>query len=55
MKHSTKDSADLILRKILFLRYGVDEVSPEKPPVPLLSWMQVSKLLKEPYYRVMTI
>ena len=55
MKYSTKDSDDLILRRILFLRYGTDDVTPQKPPPHLLSWKQVSQLLKLPYHKVMGI
>ena len=55
MKFYTSDSNGLILRRILFLRYGTDDVAPQKPPPHLLSWRQVSQLLKVPYHRVLVI
>ena len=55
MKFIKKDSDELILRKVLFLRYGTDDVEPTKPPIPLLKWSDVSRLLKIPYAKVMSL
>ena len=49
---SRKDSKDLILRKALFLRYGMDQPDPANPPTALLSWRLISQMLKLPYNTV---
>ena len=49
MKFIKKDSDELGFRKALLLRYGTDNVDNKNPPQPLLSWTEVSRLLKVPY------
>ena len=55
MKHIPKDPEDLILRKALFLAFGIDDVDSQDPPRQLLSWKVVSNLLKQPYNLVMKL
>ena len=48
-----KELKDWNLRTALFLRYGKDDIDPRKPPVDLLSWRVVAKLMKLPYDKIL--
>ena len=41
------------IKYAMFLRYGRDNVDPNKPPVPLLSWMEVSRIMNIKYNSLM--
>ena len=55
MKFVKKDTNELILRKALFLKYGSDDINPNKPPISLLNWNDVSKLLKVRYGKLISL
>lgn len=41
------------IKYAIFLRYGRDNVDPNKPPLPLLSWMDVSRIMNVKYSSMM--
>ena len=49
----SKSMQEYYLRTSLFLRYGVEDVDPKKPPSALISWRVVAKIMKLPYQNIL--
>ena len=53
MARKQSQSSMYCFKHAIFLRYGRDDVNPNKPPIPLLSWMEVSRIMKVKYNSLM--